>query len=200
MRILMTSTAALVAAATGPALAGNPVPATEEPAVIVTAPAPAPTPDWTGFYAGGQLGYGDYDWSNGSDLSLDGATGGLHAGYNHDFGGFILGGEAQIDAANLEDAAGTTAVDRMMRVKLRAGPDLGDTFLYGTVGIAHASLDDAGTDREDTGYTVGAGIDYRLTRRWSVGGEVLFDRFDDFDDTGNDLEGTSLRARVSYNF
>ena len=43
-----------------PALAGGPVVAAEEP--LIAAPAPvavAPNGEWTGFYAGGQLGFGD---------------------------------------------------------------------------------------------------------------------------------------------
>ena len=60
--------------------------------------------DWTGFYAGGQIGWADVEYPNSSPLvpggiSFDGTGGalGLHAGYNHDFGTFVLGAEISLD-------------------------------------------------------------------------------------------------------
>ena len=39
-----------------------------------------------------------------------------------------------------------------------------------------------------------------VTENISVGGEVLYQRVDDFDDTGLDVSGTSIQAKVSYRF
>lgn len=159
--------------------------------------------DWTGFYLGGQIGWGGFDAEGaGLDVSDDAAFGRVHAGYTHDFGNFIPGGEAEVEATGLEGRVGaaTGQVDRIARLKLRAGPDLGQSVVYGTVGLAKAWAEAAGTEYDDTGYTVGLGVDHRLAGNWVIGGELLYDRFGDLDKTGVDLSGLSLRVRASWRF
>lgn len=66
-------------------------------------PAPVETytgGDWTGFYAGGQLGYADIDGTGAADGS--GGTYGVHGGYNYDFGQFVLGGEVDYDKLDID--------------------------------------------------------------------------------------------------
>ena len=63
-RYVFASTAA-VAALAAPAFAGGPTPVFEEPAVIAPV-VTAPVYDWTGFYVGGQLGWG---WATGGARS-----------------------------------------------------------------------------------------------------------------------------------
>src|SRR6056297_465975 len=70
-----------------------------EPDPVVMEPV-APAPMWTGPYAGGQVGFGNFE--QGSD-SGSGLLGGVHAGYMHQFdGGFVLGGEVDYDFADIE--------------------------------------------------------------------------------------------------
>jgi outer membrane immunogenic protein len=96
------------------ALIGTPAFAADM-AVKAPPPAPAPVPySWTGFYVGGNAGYGwataDHDWTMtllnnvvlpatvvGSDSHrFGGALGGLQAGYNWQVSNFLLGVETDI--------------------------------------------------------------------------------------------------------
>lgn len=173
--------------------------------VTVSAPiAPAPAPvvmssDWTGFYAGGQLGYGliesDALTDDGEDLTY-----GAHAGYLHDFGSVVLGGELDIDGTEIEQDG--VEVDAITRAKLRIGYDAGDFLPYLTGGIAQlqTSSDVSAFDGDDTGGFVGLGFDYRVSPTIRVGGEVLQHQFEDYNDSGEDIDATTVAARVSFQF
>lgn len=197
MKITHTlSAAALATAFAAPAFAGGMTPVAEEPMI---APAPvmaAPSYDWTGGYAGAQLGYGDV----GDVLDGDGWLGGVHAGYMWDFGSYVLGGEVDWDGADIDLNGGAGSLDSVARLKLRAGWDAGRTLLYATAGAAHASAEVGGTDFSDTGWFAGLGAAYQVTDQWVVGGEILEHRFDDFDDTGIDVDATTATLRASFRF
>jgi opacity protein-like surface antigen len=199
----MRSIAALLAtvAIASPALAGGPVAVAPEPTVTpVIEPVMAPGMDWTGAYAGIQLGYADVD-SNGEGLDGDGMLGGIHGGYRWDMGTFVAGAEVDYDTADIDlgdPALGT--LDDVTRLKLIAGTEVGRSLVYGTVGAAHASATVGGTELSDNGWFLGAGVDYAVTDRWSVGGELLKHKFDDFDGQGVDFDATTLKAKVSLRF
>jgi len=191
--------ASALALAAGPALAGNLTPPAPEP--VIAAPAPAPVGhDWTGGYVGAQLGYGNLDTSGAADVSGDGAIGGVHAGYDYDFGQWVLGGEVEFDAADISLSGGAGKLNSVARLKLRGGYDLGQTLIYGTGGAAYADASLGGNGANDTGYFVGLGAEHMLNDNWSVGGEVLYHRFDNFDGSGIDINATTAEARVSLRF
>jgi len=176
----------------------------------VVTPAPAPAPmvapaaparmggDWTGFYAGGQLGYGQLD-ADPLTEDPDGLTFGAHAGYLYDFGSWVLGGEFDIDGADIEDDAADVALDAVARAKVRFGYDAGNWLPYVTGGIAQASTSGA-VDGEDTGAFGGVGLDYQISDSVRIGGEILQHQFEDFDDNGFDIDATTASARVSFRF
>jgi hypothetical protein len=166
--------------------------------MIVTA---APSNDWTGFYVGGQLGYGKVT-ADALDDDATGATYGVHAGYLYDLGSIVLGGELDYDATSIEGtvSAADIAVDSVARAKLRVGYDAGDWMPYLTVGGARAMTSGA-VDGEGDGTFAGLGLDYRLSDSLRVGAEVLQHQFDDFNDTdGLDLDATTAALRVSFQF
>jgi opacity protein-like surface antigen len=165
-------------------------------ALAVFAAAPAVAQDWTGFYAGGQLGYGDLS----DDLSGSGYLGGVHAGYMTDLGSFVLGGEVDYDAADLEIGGGPDSIDAVTRLKLRGGYDLGPSLIYATAGWAHANAEVGGADFSDDGWFGGVGMAYQVNDQWLVGGELLQHRFEDFDGTGLDIEATTVTLRASLQF
>lgn len=184
----------------GPVLAGGP---TTVPAEPVLQPAPivvAPTGgNWGGPYIGAQIGYGDMD-SNGGGLDGDGAIGGLHAGYRWDLGTTVLGAEIDADAADIRLGAGTDSLDSVARLKVMAGYDMGQTLIYATAGAAHAKADVGGASLSDTGWLAGVGLDYAVSDRWVVGGEILTHKFDNFDSSGVDFDATTAKLKVSFRF
>ena len=190
MHKIAASTLAIAAltATTVPAFAGGlsePIATPEVTPMIVTA---APSNDWTGFYVGGQLGYGKVT-ADDFDEDATGATYGVHAGYLYDLGTIVLGGELDYDATTIEGTVGgdDVAVDGVARAKLRIGYDAGDWMPDLTVGGARAMTSGA-VDGEGDGTFAGLGLDYRLSDSLRVGAEVLQHQFDDFDDTdGQDL-------------
>jgi outer membrane immunogenic protein len=189
-----------VPALAAPALAGGPVEPVPDP-VVVAEPAPviAPSADWSGFYAGVQLGYGDVG-SGGAGLDGDGELGGVHAGYRWDLGTAVLGVEADYDTASIDLGTGGDTLDSVARLKLTGGYDLGRTLVYATGGVAQAEATVGGASLSDTGWFLGAGVDFAVTDQWTLGGEILGHRFDDYEGTGIDLDATTLKARISFNF
>lgn len=196
---MIRSALLLAALAAGPAFAGGLAPAEPELPVVAAVPAPPPSADWSGPYAGLQLGYGDID-SNGAGLDGSGWVGGVHAGYRWDLGTTVLGVEGDWDQTRIDLGGTTGELDSVARLKLVGGAELGRSFLYATGGLARARATVGGADLSDNGWFLGAGVDFAVTEQWTVGAEVLGHRFDDFDGTGIDLDATTARARVSFNF
>jgi len=150
--------------------------------------------DWTGFYVGGQLGaaFGDSD-ASGDDESV---IGGITLGYDHDFGEWVIGGGLDYDFTDIDIAPGSS-LEEIFRVKLRAGPKIGRGLLYGTGGYAYGDSDNAG---DEDGWFIGGGYEYLVNDQFSVGGEVLYQEFDGFNGTGNDVEATTVQLRATFRF
>ena len=179
-----------------------------------------PPKDWSGPYVGGHLGYGEayYDGDfNGaagpplsqdfSDLDLDGLVGGLHAGYNFQFGGtggdfdFVVGIEGDVSFTDMNDseflgppltAGGSEQgiigdVDLLASIRARLGVAVDEILLFVTGGVAFADADAgifySGTtvkfDFDDVGGVVGGGAEWALNETFSLRGEVLYYIFDD---------------------
>lgn len=196
MKLSYLSIAALVAA--GSAHAGGYVAPVVEPAPVVAAPAPvAGVSDWTGFYAGLQYGQGNGELS-GSTLDSDFDAYGIHAGYMHDFGQFVLGGELdynKIDVDDLDEKGDLT------RLRARAGYDMGRFLPYVTLGAAKLSADLGTVDVSETAFTYGIGADYKVSERFTIGAEYSKQDFDDVEDIdGLDLDSDLLQVRGSFRF
>ncbi|MBZ8118854.1 porin family protein [Roseovarius sp. LXJ103] len=195
----MKTTFAIAAAAmiaAGPALAGSKAEPVMEPALAPVAVPPAPTsPDWTGFYAGGQLGYATVD-TNVAGVDGDGVIGGLTVGYDYDFGQWVIGAGADYDWTDVSLNA-TTDLDSVWRLKLRGGYKIGNGLLYGTGGYAQADTNSLGSD---DGYFVGAGYEHLVAQNISLGAEVLYHEFDNFNNSTLDVEATTVQARATFRF
>lgn len=179
-----------------PALAGNVSEPAPEPVVEAPAPVPAAplTPNWTGFYAGGQLGYANVD-ADGFDDD-DSVIGGLIAGYDYDLqNGFVVGVGFDYDFLDA-DIGNVASVEDGFRAKLRGGYKIGRGLVYATGGYAWADTDNFG---DDDGYFIGAGYEHMVTDQVSLGGEVLYHQFDDFNG-GPDADATTVQARAAFRF
>ena len=183
-----------------PAFAGGPVEVAPEPMVEATfAPAAPAGTDWSGFYAGAQLGYADID-SNGAGIDGNGFLGGVHAGYRWDFGSYVAGAEVDYDSANIDLGGTTGTLDDVARLKLMGGAKFGNSLVYATAGAARASATVGGVELSDNGVFYGAGVDMAVSDRWTVGAELLQHDFNDFDGTTTDLDATTIKAKVGMRF
>lgn len=186
-----------LAAFSAPALAGGLAqPVVEAP---VAAPAPvvhSPDGNWTGGHAGLSLGYarGDAGGSSGNH-----GTYGVNGGYDWDFGQWVAGAALDWNKTDV-GLGGSDKLKDIARLKLRAGADLGRTLVYVTAGPARASATVGGVSGHDNGWFAGVGADYQLNDRWTVGGEVLENKFNNFNSTGNDLKATTAAVNVGFRF
>ncbi|MBI1204503.1 MAG: outer membrane beta-barrel protein [Rhodopseudomonas sp.] len=189
-RLPMTIAIGLFAAAlTAPALAAD-LPTHYYKAPVFS----APHYNWTGFYAGVNVGYGfgKSDWSgtvtNGS-TSPKGALAGGTLGYNLQTGSLVWGLEADIDYswAKGSDSSGTggctsceTKNSWLGTARGRIGYAAWDRWLpfitggaaFGDVKMAPSS----GVSESETkfGWTVGGGVEYALQANWTAKVEYLY--------------------------
>lgn len=205
MKRLLTSTCILAACVAAPAvgIAGS----LSEPVVTTAPTAPPPPPlntggDWTGFYAGIQLGNLDVDGESALDgVGGDDTTYGIHAGYNYDFGRWVVGGELDYDDASVDlEAAGAPIgeqIDSVWRAKLRGGYDFGPALLYATAGLAEVDT----SVGDDSGSFYGLGLSYKITDQIILGGEYLRHSFSDIGgNNGFDAEADTFSIRATFQF
>ncbi len=183
--------------------------------------APASVYNWSGFYAGANLG-GDWLRSRvdvagqSGNVNSAGLTGGLQVGYNFQTGPWVLGAEADVGYGRATKTA-TVGADRVRAeknwsgtVRARAGYADDRLFVYGTGGLAWASFklqDDNGVtvSKKDTtraGWTLGAGAEYAVAQNISVKGEYLYADFGkaNVGAARESLTDHTVRVGVNYKF
>jgi outer membrane immunogenic protein len=201
--------------------------------------APAFT-NWTGFYIGGHLGgaWSDADWA---DVSLTGERvgnsdsgfiGGGQVGYNQQFGNIVLGVEATLSGTTLSSDSRSvfvpasvtysTDVNTIATVTGRLGVAADKWLIYAKGGWAGAQVDVSGRntalpdsfsfDDWRNGWTVGGGLEYKVSRNISLGVEYSFIDLGSQSYTGrtaaalpvtvtdHDLQIQSVTARVNFQF
>ena len=150
-----------------------------------------------------------------------GVLGGLQLGYNFQAGKIVYGLEGDIGLSSARksttgaNAVGLTGnwtvnsgIEALSTLRGRLGYTFDNTLLYATGGLAVAktahsyqasqsafgsgpySWADAGWR---AGFTVGGGLEYQVSRSWSVKGEALY-----YDLGKKDLVSTALHAGFSY--
>lgn len=161
---------------------------------------------WTGFYIGGNVGYGwgsntfdytpygfptySYDIGN-----ADGFFGGLQGGFNYQFANnVVLGIEADLEFADMgtdnifftgpiPGVLASQSLDTFGTIRGRLGYAV-DRFLpYFTGGAAWANTSYTGpwgwsADSTNWGWTIGGGLEYAITNNWTVKAEYLYLDFD----------------------
>ena len=168
---------------------------------------------WQGFYLGGHIGGGEANTAgifNGPapsssavplDFDLSGVLGGVHAGYNWDFGRFVAGVEGDwtgmdwqgIEYAFSSSEAGRATVDSLASIRARLGvtPDAERrVLLYGTVGAAwiDAEVQTASNDGffdgtnsfdGEVGVVAGGGVEWAASNNVRLRMETLYYNFDE---------------------
>ena len=150
--------------------------------------------NWTGFYIGGNVGYG---WGRLSDSTnngqdVNGVIGGGQIGYNWQMNSLVLGVEADIQASGQKATQtgfiGATPVTVSERIRYfgtvrgRLGYAWDRTLLYVTGGWAYTNVGvdlttpagSASANTTKSGGTVGAGIEYAFAGPWSAKLEYLY--------------------------
>ncbi|WP_313137075.1 outer membrane protein [Paracoccus jeotgali] len=195
----LLATAAAATMVAGSAFAGGYVAPVAEPEVIV-APAPiVSASDWTGFYAGAQYGTGSFDLDGDNftnDRDMKGY--GMHVGYLHDMGQFVLGGELDYNKLDIDDIDDK---GDMTRLRARAGYDMGRFMPYVTLGAAKVSAEVGTLDISETAVSYGLGADFKVTDNFTVGAEYSKQDFSDISDIdGVDLDTDLIQLRAAYHF
>jgi opacity protein-like surface antigen len=174
--------------------------------------------DWSGFYVGGHFGYG---WGHdnvpfgqlisppntinpGNSGEFNGAIGGLQSGYNFAVvQKYFLGVEFDVSTTNMKGerlipivnptfrANHAVKLDWFGTVRARVGYSFDNTLIYGTGGLAWATIKTTrtqlsgsvftstpGLSEQSTftslGWVIGGGIEFALTQRWSTKLEYLY--------------------------
>jgi outer membrane immunogenic protein len=175
------------------AAADLPIPPAPAP-VAPVAYAPAAIYDWTGFYIGAHAGAGfaGSSWSDpftGANNNFNtgaGFLGGGQVGANYQLNRLVLGVEGDFSWTGLglkgsgTDSIGdtiNTTTNWTSTVTGRVGAAFDRLLIYGKGGVAFAqdqsSLTDLGgntaaTTFTRTGWTVGAGLEYGISKNWSA--------------------------------
>ncbi len=175
----------------------------------LTAPHALNGHSWAGPYIGGNIGYQWGDISN-NIAEPSGVNGGIQGGYNWQFGQFVIGGEADIQASGASDtfAAWKFSNPWFGTLRGRAGFAMNNILIYGTGGLAFGNVRAEVLNLTEThsaaGWTLGAGAEIGITQNWSAKAEYLYVNLNDnqFALTGlpNGYQFSVVRLGVNYKF
>ena len=166
--------------------------------------APPVEETWSGFYAGGLIGYGTGDAGG---YEPDGFLGGLTAGINYQLDQILIGAETDIALGGIsEEGAVDYSLDWVGTVRGRIGFAFDRFVVFGTGGFAwtNAEIDGAGEDSNTHGgWTVGGGIEAAVTGNISAKIDYLYMNFTEETYTpGGVIEPDlhTFRLGVNYKF
>jgi len=171
------------------------------PAYKTPAMAPAPW-SWAGFYVGGNVGFARartnvdspaYATNNFPDNKRSGVIGGVQAGYNWQINNVVVGLEGDLSFGSLRRSTAVTtgatgdtintSMDALGTLRGRVGLAFDRILVYGTGGVAFASLKDeyaapafpftATAGSTATGWAYGGGVEYALMGHWTARAEYL---------------------------
>lgn len=193
--------------------------------MALKAPAYKAVYDWTGFYLGGHVGYGDGSLGPGTNPvpeqgvffppTITGGIGGFQAGYNRQLSNrVVLGIEADatftspLDLPRLTPAPFNATIDYTGTLRGRIGYAFAAWMPYLTGGFAwghsHVRINDADGNAVSTpghyhtGWTVGAGAEFAVRGNWSA--KLEYDYIDlarrMYDLSDFALPGVSVDPRV----
>ncbi|MBB6308299.1 outer membrane protein [Xanthobacter tagetidis] len=211
MKRVVLAGAMLSVVSAGPVLAADlgraPAPVAKAPVVV-----PAPVFSWTGFYIGGNAGYG---WGSGKDaldlanINPSGWSAGGQVGFNYQFANNIVAGiEADLQGGDISASTGglSSSLDMLGTVRGRLGYAFGRVLPYVTGGLAYGnnSVDNFGWNQSQThvGWTAGAGVEYALTDHWTAKAEYLYTDLGSkyYDNIGADAGVTAQTGKIGINY
>jgi outer membrane immunogenic protein len=179
---------ALVALAATTATAAAADLARRAPQPYYPAPAYAPVFNWTGFYIGinGGGGFGSSNWDSTGSRNVSGGVIGGTAGYNYQFGQVVAGIEGDIDWSGINGSTNNscplgckTSNTWLATVRGRLGYAADRFMPYITGGAAFGNIQAstpglAQTSSDNSGWTLGAGLEAALAPNWTAKVEYLY--------------------------
>jgi len=204
---IMAAAVASLVALSGTALAAD-LPRGPSP-YYAPAAAPVGIYDWTGPYAGLNVGY---EWGKVTNTSVNpsGIAGGGQFGYNWQSGQFVFGGEGDLQLSAADDTFAPYKFSNPWFGTLRAriGYAMNNILFYGTGGLAFGDLKGELNALEETktelGWTAGLGLEIGFTPHWSAKVEYLYmdlaERAFSITGVNNGFQGNFLRFGVNYHF
>lgn len=174
-----------------------PVPAPLAPSV--------PIHVWSGSYAGAFVGYNtsNFDQSGGAKFDGDGFVGGVYTGYNLQTDRIVYGIEADIGGSGVDGRGFNGAVGAPIdaetnifgSLRARAGVAVDPFLVFATGGVAASrnelSLGGASDSQTSIGYTLGAGVEAKISD--NVTSRLEY-RYSDFGSETYDLGNTSVSS------
>lgn len=188
--------------------------------------------DWSGLYIGAHVGYGEANFDgclectrsgdilDAGELDLNGVVGGVHGGYNHQFGSFLLGIEGDLTWTGFKDegdAPNPTStleegdhhvgeVDFLASVRGRLGFAFDRVLIFGTGGVAfteaewetHQHGNDDKAKFNDMGWVAGGGAEWAAAENISFRLEGLYYMFDDDKDISSSFHSGSTGDAVEF--
>ena len=179
------------------------------PTPYYSAPATSGLYNWSGPYAGLNIGY---EWGRVTNTAGEpsGLMGGAQAGYNWQSGQFVFGGETDIQFSGADDtfAPWKFANPWFGTLRGRAGVAFNNVLFYATLGLAYGELKGTYLALDETktevGWAGGVGAEYGFTPNWSAKVEYLYmdlaSRSFSITGTDNGLHANMLRLGVNYHF
>ena len=171
------------------------------------------------FGTGTLYSYPDED----GNFAMNGSLVGGQLGYNQEIGRIVVGVEADLDYANMKGNYAFPApnqinlagkIDSFGTLRARFGYAFDNVLIFTTGGFAYASTKamlasvtppviTSSASKSYTGYTFGGGIEYGVSRNWTVKGEYLYSNFgkrsnkyDFTDDIAEAVADTSLKSNI----
>ena len=165
---------------------------------VKAAPVAAPMAIWSGFYLGAVGGYGSENSGGnnavaGIDVRIKGGFAGGTAGYNWQFGQWVIGLEGDAAWSGMKADAtllGVFVEDRVRSwgtVRGRVGVAFDTVLLYATGGYAwmdnriRGAIPVLAVNVSDSnfhhGWTAGAGVEWMFAPKWSLKAEYLYRSF-----------------------
>lgn len=215
--------AALLAVVASAQAADMPASSAVDAAVVTT--------DWSGYFVGAQVGYSwrdlDNDWSIGPGPTIsyssedDSFVGGLYYGRNWQFDQWVVGLDSSISFMNVDETF-NQMFDLDVETKLlglsrlKVGYAFDNVMLFAAGGLATTifeveSSGGGASDDDDSfafGWTVGAGVETKLSDNWSARLEYIYAHIEDDielepvdpQDIDLELDAHIVRAGIAYHF
>ena len=221
MKTIYFVSAALAALSLVPPAQAADLPSHKQAPGVASAYTPVPAFSWTGFYVGANTGYGTGSFTKDGKAAFGSPSSGLlglTAGYNYQIGQFVVGIEGNMDKAWLKSTSISSYGDGRGyagSIRGRLGYAMDRALVYGTGGFAYGNVKGSlatatpafmSQNKIETGYNIGAGLEYSFTNNISAKAEYIYtalgsrNYFSGSDVIPTGMHYSTISAGINYHF